>query len=238
MENKIDQFFKDKLAGHTLPPSEEAWAKVEANLSKKNNVAAWRIAAAIIIAGALITAILWSQHSGADRPAIAAKQLQKDPSTKENTAPQNSSDEKKKREALPHQSYVSADHRAPTQHKLPNRNGVVTQDAPPAELKPAPAESVATVEKFDQEEKKNQDATPPVAIASTHQKPIKLEFTLEEFSSEPPVATAGEEKPSGLKKVWELAREVKNGDGPVRDIKNEIFALNFKKNNSGGSQKK
>jgi len=43
------------------------------------------------------------------------------------------------------------------------------------------------------------------------------------------VATTSEEKSSGLKKVWDLAREVKNGDGLVHEIKNELFALNFKK---------
>jgi len=66
-------------------------------------------------------------------------------------------------------------------------------------------------------------------VSSKFVKPIKLEFTLEDLPSEQPVATVNEERSSGLKKVWEMAREVKNGEGPVREMKNELFALSFKK---------
>src|SRR5258705_5817319 len=94
MENKIDRFFKDKLEGNTLPPSEAAWAKVEASLSKKNNIAVWRIAAAILIAGTLITVMIWSPRDD-HQPAIATNKLPKDPSIKVKPTPPISPVEKK-----------------------------------------------------------------------------------------------------------------------------------------------
>ncbi len=55
MENKMDSLFKKKLENNSTVPREDAWVRVEANLPKKNNAFAWRIAAALLIAGALIT---------------------------------------------------------------------------------------------------------------------------------------------------------------------------------------
>jgi len=240
MENKIDQFFKDKLEGHALPPSEEAWTNIEANLPKKNNVAVWRIAAAILIAGALISVILWSQRADHDQPVIAGNHLPKDNSMKEKRAASNTLKEKKKEvSTLPQQSLITPGSKPIIQGKKNNKS-VTTPELVPLEKKMVTSEeSVATVEKNKSslvitsedkpEEKIKPEATPAATIASTRQKSIKLEFTLEDFSSAPPEATV-EAKSSGLKKVWDVAREVKNGDRPVHEIKNELFALSFKKN--------
>jgi hypothetical protein len=249
MENKIDQFFKDKLEGHNLAPSEEAWAKVEANLSKKNNVVIWRIAAAILVAGALISVIMWSQRDNNNHEKILATKKSNKDSVKEKSAPQISSIEKKK-EAKPKNKKSSnilpaspqignkADQKESIEIKTRSVTTTEGETLTTTKIVGKNNSSVATafvktsaVEKTsDDKEKINTKATPPTAIASTKQKPIKLEFTLDDISSDQPVATASEEKSTGLKKVWDLAREVKNGDGPVHEIKNELFALNFKKN--------
>jgi len=241
MKNKIDQFFKDKLERHTVPPSEEAWSKVEANLSKKNNSVVWRMAAAVLTAGALITVMIWSQRGSDQQPAIAANQLPKDNSIKEQPTPKSSSIEKSSEVKSAKKLFTTPQVQQTIPNKAQNNKSVTTTDHALIEKKfVSTEESTAAVEKNKTssaltsegrpEENSKQDATPPATIASTHQKSIKLEFTLEDFSSAPPVATVSEAKSSGLKKVWEMAREVKNGDGHVREIKNELFALNFRKN--------
>jgi hypothetical protein len=246
MENKIDQFFKEKLEEHTLPASEEVWAKVEANLSKKNNIAIWRIAAAVLLMGALVSTIIWLQRDHKNNEQLlATKKSSNDNSTKEKSAPQNSLLEKKAQikpnnkkssNTLPSTSprFVSPQTKSKSVQK--GSDEIKTQSV---QTQPS-VELTATeiIEKnkssftkaSEDKEKIKMEATPPMTIASTKKKSIKLEFRLDDFSSEQPVATASEEKSSGLKKVWEMAREVKNGNGPVREIKNEIFALNFKKN--------
>jgi len=243
MENKIDQFFKNKLEGHNLPPSEEAWAKVEANLSKKNNVVIWRIAAAILVAGALISVIIWSQRDEKSNEQIFATKKSNKDSAKEKTAPQISFVEKKKEVKLKNtkssstppqlaspQTENKTDQKENNETETPVEKLIATEvEKNKSSVANAFVETSAVKEASEDKEKINTKATPLTVIASTKQKPIKLEFTLDDISSEQPVATASEEKSSGLKKVWDLAREVKNGDGPVHEIKNELFALNFKK---------
>src|SRR5260221_10566584 len=72
--DRVDQFFKNKLEDHTIAPSENAWAKVEEGLSKKNNVVLWRWAAAVLLMGALITIIYQSKKEN-NQPVLAEKNL-------------------------------------------------------------------------------------------------------------------------------------------------------------------
>src|SRR6185369_2559743 len=173
MENKIDQFFKDKLEGHTLPPSEEAWAKVEANLSKKNNVAIWRIAAAILIAGALISVIMWSQRESKNNEQILARKKSNQDSVKEKGAPQISSVEKKK-EVRPSNTKKSPNtlpQLAPSHHDN-NSNQKKNEETLTPSTVIEKEQTVAVVKENIQEEKEiiNTKATPPTTIASTKQK--------------------------------------------------------------------
>jgi len=249
MENKIDQFFKDKLGGHTLPPSEDAWTKVEANTSKKNSIVGWRIAAAILITGALISVIAWSQLDTENNELILAAKKSKNNSSKENPAPQISQVEKKTNSnppkselsltsKTPSPRFVSRQTESKSNQKESDENKTWSVKTPSTakvvdeNKSPFTAAFVETSEdkKASEDKKINNEATQPATIASTKRKPIKLEFTLEEFYIEQPVATVSEEKNSGLKRVWNLALEVKNGDGPVHEMKNELFAFSFKKN--------
>jgi hypothetical protein len=65
------------------------------------------------------------------------------------------------------------------------------------------------------------------------EKPIVIEFTLEAITTDTQqVAQASEEKNTGLKKIFDKALELKNGEsdfGSLRDAKNELFALDFRK---------
>jgi len=239
MENKIDQFFKEKLESHSLPPSEEAWTKVEASLSKKNNVTVWRIAAALLITGALISVIIWSQLGDKKQDVVVAKKSLKENTIEEQRAPQISQVEKKANSNSSPRSLTSIKKPSITvpqsvspqiENKSVQKEIGISSVKTESMVVDAEKNKSSFAKASEDKEKINQEATQPAIIASTKQKPIKLEFTLEDFSSEQPVTTVGEEKSSGLKKVWELAREVKNGEGPVREIKNELFALNFKKN--------
>ena len=60
MSNRLDQLFKNKLSDHTLTPSVNAWDRVKDSLAKKNNRPLMvRMAAAVLLAGALTTTLLW-----------------------------------------------------------------------------------------------------------------------------------------------------------------------------------
>ncbi|MGC4021668.1 MAG: hypothetical protein QM734_06865 [Cyclobacteriaceae bacterium] len=223
---KIDKFFKEKLENHTTTPPEGAWPKVESNLSKKNNVIAWRIAAAILLAGALLGIILWEQQN------TETIKIAKAPSKGMNKKTPPVTTEKKSEESKPIRTEVKS--------KIPV---VEKKQIQPAENEPAPKIKLMETEtELTQqytiklptdntiEEKQKEQATVTTEIASTKQKPIKLEFTLEDVPSGETVATTNEVKNSGFKKVLNMARDMKQGEGWVtnlREKKNEIFAHNF-----------
>jgi hypothetical protein len=236
MENQMDKLFKDKLESHSLPPSEDGWSKVEAKLSKKNNAIAWRIAAAILLMGSSAALIYWSHKS--DVPQSIAIDQSKKPNNPAVTSPLKKAEPAE--EAVMEKRKIS---KAPTIKKKPTTPSVHLPDQKEEEktLTPSTIElqktiTVALVNENKPEEKMKSEATSSTKVASTAPKPIKLEFTLDDLTSEEKTVATGEVKNSGLKRVLELAREVKNGEGPIREMKNDLFALNFKKNKTISQQ--
>ena len=234
--DRVDQFFKNKLDDHTIAPSENAWAKVEAGLSKKNNVVLWRWAAAVLLMGALITIIYQSQTKTESQPVLAEKKFEKTKAESNSTEPEKSrqSDRTNKSVEAQHNTTGSVNKNSSKGIGQPNkklseeikkRENVAVVD--PVENKVSETTNLG-VEKI--EEKIKVEATRKTEVASGQQKPIKLEFTLEDLPSVETVATTNEVKNTGLKKVLELAREMKEGEGPLTSLKekkNELFAHNF-----------
>jgi hypothetical protein len=223
--DRLDQFFKNKLDDHTIAPSENAWTKVEAGLSKKNSVVAWRIAAAILITGALITTIYLSKRTESDQPVLAQKKIEKE-APKTTVADQSKTTEQKIE--LPSAQSKST-------KKSSVKSVVQPTVIPSEEFQKKETIAVNQVVKVNEdtnpviavEEKLKVEATTKATVASSQQKPIKLEFTLEDLPSVETVATTSEVKNTGLKKVLELAREMKEGEGPLTSLKekkNELFA--------------
>lgn len=248
--DRIDQFFKNKLDDHTIAPSENAWSRVEAGLSKKNNVVLWRWAAAVLLMGALISVGYWSLKEDSNERLFTQKET---PASKESAKALKKSNE-------PQEQPVKNDLAAkkPAQYDLKLQHGNRTVKKPGnIEQKESLAEEKTSNGKKniletetalaqqnivklnrieDHQEVVNQEkikteATTKTEVASSKQKPIKLEFTLDALPSEETVATTNETKATGLKKVLNLAREMKQGEGPVveslREKKNELFANNF-----------
>ena len=73
------------------------------------------------------------------------------------------------------------------------------------------------------------------AEASIKEKPIVIEYTLESIlpqKKETPIVAEIDERKNGFQKALEFAREAKNSDSPlgeIRQAKDDLFALNFKK---------
>jgi hypothetical protein len=245
---KIDQLFKNKLDDHSIAPSENAWAKVEAGLSKKNKlwlgttstVVLWRMAAAVLLIGALLSVVYWSQTSGETEKVLAKKP---------------SSPNKPKQEAQPTMEQAKIEQPSQKKNEIRQKENVsrfannARAEKPEVVQEQQPSESRKKIIEIEKEiaqnsfkldrsdpnpgvtngEKIKEEATPQAEVASTKQKPIKLEFTLEALSSEETVATTTEGKSTGIKKVLNLAREVKQGEGlsGLREKKDELLAHNF-----------
>jgi len=247
---KVDQLFKNKLDDHSIAPSENAWAKVEAGLSKKNKlwlgttktVALWRMAAAVLLVSALLSVVYWSQSDRETEKVLAKKsstpnELKKEaahtkatnqtkveqPSQKKNEIPQKENVNRFAKSTRTERQKVAQEQQPSESRKniLDIEKEIARNNIKLDRVDPSPATS--------KEEKIKAEATPQAEVASTKQKPIKLEFTLEALSSEETVATTTEGKSTGIKKVLNLAREVKQGEGlsGLREKKDELLAHNF-----------
>lgn len=248
---KIDQLFKNKLDDHSIAPSENAWARVEAELSKKNRlwlgtprpVLFWRMAAAVFLAGALLSVVYWSQIGGEAEKVSAKKSPTLNDSKKEAAqTPANPTANSgqvaqqknavKQKEAVNHlASKKGVAKKEAAQHEQPSesKKKMIEIEKELAQVYTVKLDHVDANQGATKEEKIKDQATQQAQVASIKQKPIKLEFTLEALPSEETVATTTEEKTTGIRKVLNLAREVKQGDGlgSLREKKDELLAHNF-----------
>jgi hypothetical protein len=220
MSNSLDQFFKDKLTDHALAPPASAWDRVKSGLSKKNNTPrVLRIAAALLLMGALTTALVWISGKGNSSEST----LSKDGSSPQIAAPQQAPPVKKELAKRPPLKHKEIQVPAKTDYK---------KEVPIPDVEVAVAQSKARTEVEPQSGVQPEEAK---IVASLEEKPIVLEYRLETIRAprsegEPALAAASTEK-SSLQKVIDFARDAKNGESHfgVRQAKDELFALNFKK---------
>jgi hypothetical protein len=227
MSNKIDKLFNGKLADHSLTPSAEAWSRIESGLSKKNKfVIAWRVAAVFVLLGLLTGSwFYWQskQHDSATRLAT------KEPITNEITP------EVKETPAVPLQKTESVPQvviETKQEKKQPittEKKKLTIQPQVASINKPEPVMKVEEIEPI-------KIKTVEVAQVAKTEKPIVIEFTLEPVTQNTlAVAQAAEPEKPALKKIWDKALDIKNGDaelGGLRMAKNELFALDFRKDKS------
>ncbi|MEI9919802.1 MAG: hypothetical protein WDO14_13540 [Bacteroidota bacterium] len=206
MSNKLDKLFKEKLEENSLQPSAQAWEKVEAHLGKKNKMVLWlRVAAAIAVVG-LLTFAAFNWNSGYKEPKqeIVKKEIEKVEPVKEEPKEIIEKKEIKKQRVQPKVVI-------PVIEKVEEQEQVAVVPEPTIELVP---------------EIKNESKVET-------KKGITLTYSLPPVKKEeaPAIAEAKPEKKTGLERVIEIAKEVKSGDalGELRQAKDDIFALDFRK---------
>jgi hypothetical protein len=217
MSNKVDKLFKDKLEEHSLQPSAQAWEKVEAHLGKKNKMVIWlRVAAVLMLFGVLtFVGLNWNDEE-------PRKELVKESGVRS----QESGVKEQKVEEKPS---VIEQHTTPK--RVIRKKKKVIDEAPVVEK--GIEQQIAVIEP-----QKIEHPTPNIEPITINQQPttkkgITLTYSLPTIKKqEEPVLAQEEPKKTGLERVLEIAREVKNGDSPLaelREAKDDIFALDFRK---------
>ena len=225
MSNRIDQLFKEKLSDHKVAPSAEAWTKVQTGLSKKNKfLIVWRMAAVFALFGALISTWYYLRND----ETITSTQLAE---KKEITIPPKVVIEK--RSELVTEGAKTTIAQTPKSESGKRRN---EKSEVKKQIENSTYQNIAVENELQKkvEDKAMVAEEDLIALSVKKEKPIVIEFTLESISKEPiiEVAQTNEAESSGLKKILETALDVKNGDsdlGIIRDAKNQLFALDFKK---------
>jgi len=228
MSKRIDQFFKDALSEHKVSPSAEAWNKVRAGQTKKNKlIIVWRMAAVLLLMGAPMgTWYFINSESELNAPAMLTEEKKILTPEKETISePIESARE------IPQPNLAQTT--KPGNQK--NKNNYREENQ---EDKNSITETI-TIDHRELADYKQEEimiSTDPILIAQTAEteKPIVIEFTLAPIVNEPvtEVTQNDSESASGLKKILETARDVKNGEadlGIIRDTKNQLLAFDFKK---------
>jgi hypothetical protein len=218
--NRIDELFKTKLANHQVAPSADAWQRVEAGLVKKNSAWVWRLAAAFVLFGLLSGAwYLWNKNTGTQ------PELVQQPNTPQKENPVMVQPEEQKQNLV-----VETKTNNQRKQKV-NSKAVVVENK-----KESKGEVITTTV----EEQKFVLTETEVTLAENKtetavRKPIVIEFTLDAIPvkvTEPVTIASVDDGKSGLQKILEKARDLKSGEselGSLRDAKNELFALDFRK---------
>lgn len=232
MSNRMDQLFKSKLSDHALTPSAHAWSKIEAGLSKKNKfVIFWRAAAAFILCGLLVGSWIYFQSKAGNQ----TKQLAIENKGGETVT------EKLSKETNPNEN--SAEQEDTSQSLTVKKQEVVVQSKNLNTNKPQLAiiESKLTpdIDKKEKVNEKENEILEVIELRTTTmttvkaEKPIVIEFTLEAIpSNQTAIAKEDDIGKTQLKRIWDKALEIKNGEtelGGLRLAKNELFALEFRK---------
>jgi hypothetical protein len=217
MENRLDELFKDKLEHHTLSPTQNAWARIEASLVKKNNpVVFWRLAAALLLMGCLLTALYWTTRDNNlnSNSSIVQKMEPVQLVPIETDKPKVRVEEKKA---------TTKTHQIARKQMKQVESQVTEVESEPTVILTTSTEPV----ELTANEVNIESTTPTVAITQP-EKPIVLEITLAPIET---IVTAQvEEKNSGLKKFFIKAKELKNGESGINlaDFANRLFASNHK----------
>jgi hypothetical protein len=222
MNNRLDKYFRERLTDHSTMPSGGAWDKVDARISKKNNkVVALRIAAAIAAIG-LLTIILIEQNTKVNTQV--AKQTTNQPAVQK---PEIKAEQTKP--AVTDAAKVNSKKQiTPRQHV---KRSTETQAEKNIELQATVTPDLVVME-----------ATSKTQIASVtppekKSKRIVLVYTLPTIAKSPQqdVAKADEEQRTGFQKVMDVAMDVRASESPLgelREAKDDLFALDFKKDKS------
>ena len=212
----MDKFFKDNLGNHSIPPAPESWEKVESGLSKKNNLSlVLRVAAAIALAGMFVALMISQTDQSAPAP-LAKEDVKSVPPVKSAPVTEQSKEADNVLSVQPDRTRT-ATRQSTKKIKVPDAT-------------PNTQQGVMEVPK--------QDLTAEVVQADAMKaKRIVLVYSLPTVGKNieadaVALAPADEEKRTGLRKVMDVALEVKSGDNPLgelREAKDELFALEFRK---------
>lgn len=230
MSNQIDNLFKKKLKEHTVAPGPAAWSKISAAASKKNKTIVWlRIAAMLLLAlsawwlynnttpGEVSTVVEIAESNPnliEDKTKEAEKENTDDLKTKlQPISPaQNSS---KLTSKTQHKSELKEDkvlEIKDSKKEIEKEEMVALLDIPVQETQPIPAEETESVDK-------------PIVIV------YELKPYIKKTEPEPNLDPLLPKK-NNLKKVLDVANDIRTGDSPLtglRQAKEDLFALNFRK---------
>jgi hypothetical protein len=252
MNQQTDKFFRDKLEHHQKPASSAAWDRIDAELSKKNNRTPYwlKIAASILIV-AVGAFILWPSGKHIDLVLTDKTDtpVSKDSVVKRNETPpvDHQREPESEKRVAEKKTEISEPKKKPVKqkkeilHKTPVTND---QEKNPVDTNVEPSVPMENNEETEMAEPNPVAVVPnETAPASENIKIVISSEDAEKFLDKKSLAkaTSEEKKPSTLQKLLDKAEDLTTNQDPlgeIRQMKNEILALNFKNDKQQRGQNK
>lgn len=232
MSNQIDKLFKKKLEEHSIEPGPNVWAKVSAASSKKNKAVIWFRAAAALL---LTASAFWLYNNNSDNGTGKIAEV----ATEKSKAEEQVVTQKESEEA----NHVEQNNRQASTPAIPKKQTLIAEKKSNKPRKEntekqnqkiiditEPLEAIAQMDVIPQDSPEESEMN--TASAS---KPIVIVYELKSYAKKTESELEPEpllQKKNGLKKVLDVANDLRTGESPLgglRQAKEDLFALNFKK---------
>jgi hypothetical protein len=246
MNQQPDKLFREKLEGFRKPVSASAWNRVEAQLDKKNNKAIWlRIAAAVILLIAATAIFINVRNGNESETLISRKTIKSQTNGLASVPAEKKSDisiqQKSERPTAKKQTKtkrLNKKQKTQQQQVLLPQNDVKEMNTIAVEEEIMEEIMLPSIEVVD--EKIAEQIPVDVAQQNTEvaDSGLKIVYSSEEVDEKYldkkslTQATSEVKKTSTLRKLLEKAYNLKHNQDPLGELrqkKNEILALDFKK---------
>jgi hypothetical protein len=250
MNQQPDKLFRDKLENYQRAAPAPAWDRIEAGLDKKNKIAwPWLKIAAALLLVAMATWIFWPKNATLDSIPHTADHKKDNPKKGPALPMEKPPVEKQQAVVAPAEKKVKEKDTAGRNAVAPNKKAI---DAPRADEKkiemernPLPLKEEATTSQDVAVIEKNTNQETVVAKNNSSESNIKIVFTANDaekylVKSLPDEATPDVKNPSRLQKLLDKADDLTTNQDPIgeiRQVKNEILALNFRSEKNRGQNK-
>lgn len=225
----IDRLFRDKLAGHSVQPSPQAWGKLESRLSqnKKAGVPWMRIAASFFLIGSVAVLMWLSVPTAPKEPDTVTDQqpvpeiipgeapvMHKTPAVEENKEKAPPLAKKpnliKPKQAVTEPALAAAE---PVENEPANKVNIPIQEVAPIELPPLDTDLLVA---------ENSLAEPEEAVYQEVE--YKITIISNGISTAPQKGTLVGEIENKIDKIGGLIGKVDQGFADLQDAKNNLFA--------------
>ena len=257
METQPDKFFREKLQSYQRQVPATAWEKIENGLHKKKTGGFWIKVAASFALLAVTTYLLWpgpEKNTSLPSNALREKRDHEEIKSFEKNEDNTTTGISQQAELSVEQSAAKPDHKEPSVKEASKKNkpAQFTVIVPSTKV---PEQEIASLEiNIEIDVPEVTDPGESIALKqetsdeheALHENNIKIILSSEEVNekyltkNKIAEATTDEKKSSTLKKLLDKAYDLKHNQDPVGDLrqmKNEILALNFKNEKQRGQNK-
>ena len=231
MKQQPDNLFREKLEDFRMTAPANAWSRIETGLDKTSQKGLWLKIAAGLVLLSVATVLIWNSIKVNENNIVASQSVTEKPEQVLEEQPNTIGNNETANQTVVVQGDISTSQKTKSvqkktaKEKFNSSNSVSNEVAMATQVEPIAEASVAEVA---QNIIPVESAETPAGVYLSY----SADEVNEKYLLKQPVddATLEEKKPSRMQRLMAVAHNITtsdNGIGDLRQVKDEIFALNF-----------